>query len=1077
MYSKIVQDGVLEPLVSITSCRPHGPARSVAVELLRLISDGISSDKWAWEKLCRSGAAKALAGNVLSEAIQYLSDDGHTLNFTSYASFKSAVQEISSALQCLANLLEPFPNNEVAEPLDSDASYIHKIEPFKGCLDLTCNETAKAGGVSSLLSIAALSLQPLQNSMAPMQVKAYVDLNCLLLESYRALASLCHYLLSTSSAEPGLARLAVKILPQLSKALMLNPSDEKMDNIIEELQVTSLRGLRSLSKYFPMKSLIIQSCLPQLFQLKKSRKGASCVAQYATQVCLDLPLSVQDMEAIGNNLRSWSLWFHLEHSLVLQALVKHEIRVALFQTWKSELGVDNAAASEKHRHALDDASHSSEKAVPYTSMDKEISLLQQIFPNVSEDALIPLGCRAEFVRQYATIYDPCDDLRYPQSIKSFASTEESATQRSEQALSKEHFMEEWILLHKRAMKSQSNSSSSNSGMLSTSYLPLDRRVQEILDIHFPSPIIQSEVLPLFDLQRSASFDFIGLDMPQQKYFSFRREGQVVQRICEQISSRTDPTSRFWTLGFKNSSFGGEFAETLVQTLYRCRNIRSISFANTQCGYEVEESERGKELSQTLRLLMNKLPPWVTYLTFDNFQSQHSLSEFLNILMKMGLRNTQTLEALAIRNYGRVRSVNLDSFIDQIYCGGFIPLRLLDLSENNLGDKICSRLLALVLDENSGCTLERLDLSGNSIGKGDCVISALEAFASGGQRASPSQLRTLNLASNDLCKGNVCRQIISMLGNDCLKISSLSLANNGITGDEQGIHDAFFSALTNNTKLIYLDLSHNKFRRCFFDRLLNSDSKTGLGFINLEGNDPPLRNCVLRALHFFVKQGQKSQVFQLKRQLHNTDSWMNSKVPGNSYATTHPRMRPTQSDSAILVEPWKKQTSKKVNCFLARKAYNEKGDKQASKSNSSNKLTVLFSAPLGLMINDLFKPVEADLDFQGERELLWQSFREASMDIDLSFDTATTDRLIAARSRRCSCIHYSGHGYPKHLAFENGMGGLHWLSVEQLKNVISSGSGGEAPFNFVFVSACYSLNIGQTFVDAGTCVHEQEFLMV
>jgi hypothetical protein len=56
---------------------------------------------------------------------------------------------------------------------------------------------------------------------------------------------------------------------------------------------------------------------------------------------------------------------------------------------------------------------------------------QEIFSNVSEDVLIPLGCWAEFMCQYATIYDPSDDLRYPQSIKSlFVSTEKSATQKS-----------------------------------------------------------------------------------------------------------------------------------------------------------------------------------------------------------------------------------------------------------------------------------------------------------------------------------------------------------------------------------------------------------------------------------------------------------------------------------------------------------------------------------------------------------------------------------------------------------------------------------------------------------------------
>jgi len=92
-----------------------------------------------------------------------------------------------------------------------------------------------------------------------------------------------------------------------------------------------------------------------------------------------------------------------------------------------------------------------------------------------------------------------------------------------------------------------------------------------------------------------------------------------------------------------------------------------------------------------------------------------------------------------------------------------------------------------------------------------------------------------------------------------------------------------------------------------------------------------------------------------------------------------------------------------------------------------------------------------------------------MDIELQFDTATTDRLSAAMTKCCACLHYSGHGHPKYLTFEDGRGGLHWLGVNALKNLISNGiKGGGAPFNFVFVSACHSFLAGETFVNAGMC---------
>jgi len=414
------------------------------------------------------------------------------------------------------------------------------------------------------------------------------------------------------------------------------------------------------------------------------------------------------------------------------------------------------------------------------------------------------------------------------------------------------------------------------------------------------------------------------------------------------------------------------------------------------------------------------------------------------------------EALAIRNSGNKWLTNVAPFIDRIHRGGFISLRLLDLSGNNLGDEICGKLLASVLDESSECILERLDLSGNSIGKGEFFTSALEVYASRVQRTS-NRLKMLKLNSNSLHLGNVFPLIISMLDKDCFKLSSLSLANNGLTGDEQGAHDIFSYSLSTNTRLIELDLSYNNFRCSFFSHLLNGNPKGGLGFINLIGNDPPVHDGVLSSLQSFLNRGRHNQISKRRfdRESNKRDPWMQSVTGDKSVAAATPRLTLAPSENAALVDRWNRETKN-----------TQQGGKWTSRTSDSNKLTVFFSAPLGFVIKDSFKPVEADLNFQGERELLFQSFREARMDIDLTFDTATTDRLIAARSRRCSCIHYSGHGYPKHLAFENGMGGVHWLSVDQLKSVISNGNGGEAPFNFVFVSACYSLNIGQTFVEAG-----------
>lgn len=104
-----------------------------------------------------------------------------------------------------------------------------------------------------------------------------------------------------------------------------------------------------------------------------------------------------------------------------------------------------------------------------------------------------------------------------------------------------------------------------------------------------------------------------------------------------------------------------------------------------------------------------------------------------------------------------------------------------------------------------------------------------------------------------------------------------------------------------------------------------------------------------------------------------------------------------------------------------------------------------------------------------------------MDIELSVDNATTDRLQAAITKGCDCLHYSGHGHPNYLTFEDGKGGLHFLEVNQLKDLISKGIKDRGPpFKFVFVSACHSKLAGETFVNAGVphvvCCQQESQLM-
>eukprot|EP01033_Poteriospumella_lacustris_P004825 gene4826-3460_t len=130
---------------------------------------------------------------------------------------------------------------------------------------------------------------------------------------------------------------------------------------------------------------------------------------------------------------------------------------------------------------------------------------------------------------------------------------------------------------------------------------------------------------------------------------------------------------------------------------------------------------------------------------------------------------------------------------------------------------------------------------------------------------------------------------------------------------------------------------------------------------------------------------------------------------------------------------------------------------------SNTLHVLFSAPLaGYDRQGKAHPMEV-LDYAAERDALMQVFKEARRDVALHFDFATTNTLRTILSFGGRALHFSGHGLPNGLCFEDGRSGLQIVGATQLKDLLGAGG---LSLKFVFVSACYSREIGEAFVRAG-----------
>merc|ERR1711871_933694 len=174
-------------------------------------------------------------------------------------------------------------------------------------------------------------------------------------------------------------------------------------------------------------------------------------------------------------------------------------------------------------------------------------------------------------------------------------------------------------------------------------------------------------------------------MPERQYFPFRREGKVVTRVVQKYLANVSTVAasglqRFtstssnnsvgdsgqstkgWTLCFRNSIFGGEFVETLLQTLYRNQSVENLVFVG---------KHTGEENSNLLAHLVSSLPKSVGSVVFDGILCGKAL-EALSMLLKRRFKEDKVnvqLNGLAITNSGYIKPDDFEALWEILGGGG------------------------------------------------------------------------------------------------------------------------------------------------------------------------------------------------------------------------------------------------------------------------------------------------------------------------------------------------------------------------------------------------------------------------
>ena len=426
---------------------------------------------------------------------------------------------------------------------------------------------------------------------------------------------------------------------------------------------------------------------------------------------------------------------------------------------------------------------------------------------------------------------------------------------------------------------------------------------------------------------------------------------------------------------------------------------------------------------------------------------------------------------------------------------FCGLRFLDLSNGKLDDASCAEILRAA----SIGQQEALELGGNFIGKR--CIDEVEAMS----LRSASRLHYLGFSNSRLSDALFGTLLAYLCDN--ISITSIDLSHNALN-NTANLKPSLLSLMRCNKHLRFLDLSHNKFnaettkalyvgildnKSLFNVRLIGNGDACGTfeAYFKLQDKLLQNRKRYVMLLHKVPAVGISldgipiAEVIITSTQADESSTVQFTSCSSERLIAVTEDIEEEHLKSAIVGEP-QKHLQKRIetectveNQEVVTTVSLPEGPSRSIETKAilssaintmadncpavTNVLSVLFSVPLAWKGRDLRLHGIEMLDYGAERDMLCQLFREVRRDISVHFDFATTDRLRTAVTLGCRALHFSGHGHPSCLNFEDGRSGLQLVTVETLRDLCIAGG---SKLEFVFVSACHSKRAGEAFAQAG-----------
>ena len=472
-----------------------------------------------------------------------------------------------------------------------------------------------------------------------------------------------------------------------------------------------------------------------------------------------------------------------------------------------------------------------------------------------------------------------------------------------------------------------------------------------------------------------------------------------------------------------------------------------------------------------------------------------------------LRVNTTLQGLVMDGC-KLENQGLAIIVDALYAATNMPLENLYLRANMITDAGAESLSKFL---ESNATLEKLDLSRNSIGTAGCV-SIFHSF----HRNGMTRIRCLNLSDNEVLEldegnygirpflaRNQTLRVLNLEGNFLHDETVASLAN-GVAHNENAALERLYigrnavgddgtvalaNMLETNDSMLVLGLGHNEIQNTGARALLSAMGvNTSLHEIAGLWKNQIDRRFIIVAIRRLLLSHDTESPSRIEEDMPISSeeqapvsSEISQSVQGNigpqfSFSTHNedgPSTSAQSEDSYSEALNSTAQAESSKNAMPDNPPLDQQEDRaqhipveDQDSSPPFDRLTVFQSSPLAYFDREssIHHPIPYH-DFQHEANILEASLASAiGAKIDVVHETATNDRFTTfLADKEGQVMHLSCFGHPEYLTMENGFGSLHKFPVDGLERLMAAVGGS---LKVLFVSSVHARSIGNAFVKAG-----------